>query len=372
MSRMDTLRFLANFYPRSPCGERLGKSGSTVSDTLFLSTLSLRRATLQDAYTDGKNLFLSTLSLRRATAVIWFIQLRQSNFYPRSPCGERLPTLHNILKLFAISIHALLAESDQAANGLADTPPEISIHALLAESDVGGFGYGFGTGQDFYPRSPCGERPPATSMEISAIRISIHALLAESDFHQFQILLPACIFLSTLSLRRATKCTLAQKSLRRYFYPRSPCGERRPRPVSNRQSADFYPRSPCGERQAVVRFVQLSQSDFYPRSPCGERPEGVLLGATIKIISIHALLAESDAGSHWRAVLPPDFYPRSPCGERRLPHNHPHGRSHISIHALLAESDAFPTIIRMGEAIFLSTLSLRRATRWFRLRRRCR
>ena len=34
-----------------------------------------------------------------------------------------------------ISIHALLAESDQAANGLADAPPEISIHALLAESD---------------------------------------------------------------------------------------------------------------------------------------------------------------------------------------------------------------------------------------------
>ena len=34
-----------------------------------------------------------------------------------------------------ISIHALLAESDQAANGLADAPPKISIHALLAESD---------------------------------------------------------------------------------------------------------------------------------------------------------------------------------------------------------------------------------------------
>ena len=34
-----------------------------------------------------------------------------------------------------ISIHALLAESDQAANGFANAPPEISIHALLAESD---------------------------------------------------------------------------------------------------------------------------------------------------------------------------------------------------------------------------------------------
>ena len=37
--------------------------------------------------------------------------------------------------VFLISIHALLAESDQAANGLANAPPQISIHALLAESD---------------------------------------------------------------------------------------------------------------------------------------------------------------------------------------------------------------------------------------------
>ena len=40
--------------------------------------------------------------------------------------------------MMPISIHALLAESDQATNGLADTPPKISIHALLAESDIQG------------------------------------------------------------------------------------------------------------------------------------------------------------------------------------------------------------------------------------------
>ena len=34
-----------------------------------------------------------------------------------------------------ISIHALLAESDERANSLPDAPPQISIHALLAESD---------------------------------------------------------------------------------------------------------------------------------------------------------------------------------------------------------------------------------------------
>ena len=35
-----------NFYPRSPCGERLNQSRTSGLKFLFLSTLSLRRATL--------------------------------------------------------------------------------------------------------------------------------------------------------------------------------------------------------------------------------------------------------------------------------------------------------------------------------------
>ena len=57
------------------------------------------------------------------------------------------------------------------------------------------------------------------------------------------------------------------------------------------------------------------------------------------MISIHALLAESDA----RTKTPPrsarNFYPRSPCGERRMPQQLRHQFWIISIHALLAESD---------------------------------
>ena len=34
------------------------------------------------------------------------------NFYPRSPCGERLSLLRKITITVDISIHALLAESD--------------------------------------------------------------------------------------------------------------------------------------------------------------------------------------------------------------------------------------------------------------------
>ena len=56
------------------------------------------------------------------------------DFYPRSPCGERLGNYHGRVRPKVISIHALLAESD-AMIGQAVWGKLISIHALLAESD---------------------------------------------------------------------------------------------------------------------------------------------------------------------------------------------------------------------------------------------
>ena len=79
----------------------------------------------------------------------------------------------------------------------------ISIHALLAESDDSMMRK-LEDMIHFYPRSPCGERPLQYSQTCGAVRISIHALLAESDDAlsvRVWIVLP---FLSTLSLRRAT------------------------------------------------------------------------------------------------------------------------------------------------------------------------
>ena len=57
---------------------------------------------------------------------------------------------------------------------------------------------------DFYPRSPCGERPASGFLSDTSDVISIHALLAESDEHAYQLVLWVLRFLSTLSLRRAT------------------------------------------------------------------------------------------------------------------------------------------------------------------------
>ena len=105
--------------------------------TIFLSTLSLRRATARIINpTYGQEVFLSTLSLRRATIYPSLAGTTGLNFYPRSPCGERHVYKEANFPGFAISIHALLAESDRITN-IQPRIASISIHALLAESDSG-------------------------------------------------------------------------------------------------------------------------------------------------------------------------------------------------------------------------------------------
>ena len=157
--------------------------------------------TLTDDVSTGGKIFLSTLSLRRATA--------QSSSYS---------------EYLAISIHALLAESDHYDNYNLHCV-EISIHALLAESDSWPR-VTILLSLYFYPRSPCGERlfeyiqagTGILFLSTLSLRrattwhrgsrityvISIHALLAESDFNRHIILFAVIAFLSTLSLRRAT------------------------------------------------------------------------------------------------------------------------------------------------------------------------
>ena len=101
-----------------------------------------------------------------------------------------------------ISIHALLAESDHAPSQH-PCPRSISIHALLAESDLASKENATQQ-RNFYPRSPCGERRFSSGAKADSVSISIHALLAESDLWVLRKVPILGIFLSTLSLRRAT------------------------------------------------------------------------------------------------------------------------------------------------------------------------
>ncbi len=121
----------------------------------FLSTLSMRRATCGYNIDSGHVQFLSTLSMRRATT-------------------REKEILMDMIFLSTLSMRRATYSAKTAYS-----QAHISIHALHAESDKNGKGNS-STPRNFYPRSPCGERPSWASLS---------------------------------------------KPLR-YFYPRSPCGER--------------------------------------------------------------------------------------------------------------------------------------------------
>ena len=192
----------------------------------------------------------------------------------------------------------------------------ISIHALLAESDWRTCA-ACTAKQYFYPRSPCGER------------------LAYFQPHALSVL-----FLSTLSLRRATRFQCGAIQHNKDFYPRSPCGERR----------GLQPKAPTGPKISIHALLAESDRHYYYicnnrrafLSTLSLRRATLMKERTINWhqflstlslrratrsaapwqagcrISIHALLAESDRQCTLYGRVRTNFYPRSPCGERRL------------------------------------------------------
>ena len=179
----------------------------------------------------------------------------------------------------------------------------------------------------------------AQSLKVAPLCISIHALLAESDIagritsNGTKISIHALLaesdqtayFLLSDGMEFLSTLSLRRATLKSLMFLLS--------------STNFYPRSPCGERlDELCRMMGIKH--FYPRSPCGER--------------LSALAPKQNPTQH--------FYPRSPCGERHgqsialrlvilflstlslrratAPNHNPCSRNNISIHALLAESDS--------------------------------
>ena len=145
-----------NFYPRSPCGERhLPASFHPMSLDFYPRSPCGERLFHRYCYAASTR-FLSTLSLRRATtARTQKAPSRGISIHALLAESDRylINTYHRI---FGISIHALLAESDYDTYAKV-LRVNISIHALLAESDA------------------------ALALLGHHVDISIHALLAESD-----------------------------------------------------------------------------------------------------------------------------------------------------------------------------------------------
>ena len=82
----------------------------------------------------------------------------------------------------------------------------------------------------------------------------------------------AVLFLSTLSLRRATQNAQPTKQAQSHFYPRSPCGERLVDTVKLANAVLFLSTLSLRRATAFIHSKHSKFWHFYPRSPCGERP----------------------------------------------------------------------------------------------------
>ena len=215
-----------------------------------------------------------------------------TDFYPRSPCGERPVTT-----------------------------------------------LGAGSVRDFYPRSPCGERRLLNSSWISSIKFLSTLSLRRATTVQIVIIVMYALFLSTLSLRRATEVIAA---------------------MTEAQSISIHAllaESDCQWRRSVKLFRQFLSTLSLRRATrlmyfwlCG-----LLFLSTLSLrrATVKLLL---------QLMKVPLFLSTLSLRRATLRRNADCSCRSISIHALLAESDGGCGVGNWRLVIFLSTLSLRRAT----------
>ena len=190
---------------------------------------------------------------------------------------------------------------------------------------------------DFYPRSPRGERltaariPPSTATFLSTLPARGATMIQPTR-------VSAVIFLSTLPARGATAPAAPSPSPSPHFYPRSPRGERPGAGGGGVSAPAFLSTLPA--RGATVRLPLAGAAGFIstpaPRLGCavhsvlrsdlgcisihapreGSDLAQLVLGAVIRI-SIHAPREGSDCQESSARHALCDFYPRSPRGERQ-------------------------------------------------------
>ena len=237
--------------------------------SLFLSTLSLRRATGQNLINGIRRIISIHALLAESDTISRQTARSTPYFYPRSPCGERPLT---------VGVGALLSN--------------IFLSTLSLRRATFRCRFLFRLLFHFYPRSPCGERR-RNGQNINRGHTFLSTLSLRRATPGTSVFRGWSLFLSTLSLRRATAA-----SVKTYHWIHisihALLAESDGKAVTKRGNHRyFYPRSPCGERQDLLPSTTRRLTFL---STLSLRRATIIAGTrnrTIRI-SIHALLAESD------------------------------------------------------------------------------
>ena len=196
----------------------------------------------------------------------------------------------------------------------------VSIHALLAECDQAVLAHG-----SFHP-------------EFQSTHSLRSATITDGDADCENM-----SFQSTHSLRSATVWGGGNGNPVFCFNPRTPCGVRHYQRRRQGCSCGFNPRTPCGVRQKGNKTMSNQINLFQSTHSLRSATDVADIYTFLQTVSIHALLAECDGRLSYNCPCPACFNPRTPCGVRLEELRSRSPESKVSIHALLAECDR-PTI----------------------------
>ena len=278
------------FYPRSPRGERPAvRSGGQQAEPISIHAPREGSDVVSKVLSPSSTYFYPR-SPRGERPELERMAANLQHFYPRSPRGERrcwdtattsgsifLSTLpargathvHRDLRFVrGISIHAPREGSDDNLT-LRPISREISIHAPREGSDRQ-HRLCLAWLDNFYPRSPRGERQ-GYCVAPSVIAVFLSTLPARGATTS----MPWCVPPLLISIHAPREGSDAGKRTRpwrrRYFYPRSPRGERLGHAGVVGQQAIFLSTLPARGATFWRRTRLWRPAYFYPRSPRGER-----------------------------------------------------------------------------------------------------
>ena len=215
-------------------------------------------------------------------------------FYPRSPCGERQAAETEMKRVLDISIHVPLAGNVSVdfalhsphrvlflstfplrgtSSAIVRVSPlyvRISIHVPLA-GNVPAVNSGFKPKRNFYPRSPCGERPDKFRVVVVGIVFLSTFPLRGTSAMCSQSALTNCIFLSTFPLRGTSALQSQQGAVLHISIHVPLAGNVAQRRRQANYQSPFLSTFPLRGTSSLRLLYVKCQRNFYPRSPCGER-----------------------------------------------------------------------------------------------------
>ncbi len=188
--------------------------------------------------------------------------------------GGRAPGHHG-----RVSIHALLAESDDLATLKWDQIDLFQSTPSLRRATPGPLIHLITVNDGFNPRPPCGERQLPVRTDFHAGSFNPRPPCGERPP------VPGCcpsdgMFQSTPSLRRATEPSRTRSSQGRSFNPRPPCGERLPQRymlLINHASGASRQLHEDGTSHTVFSSSCLNVNLRFPMSYKNRRPPGNLM-----------------------------------------------------------------------------------------------